>query len=81
VFPSWGLALALGILEVIFSFWLIGRPALTLMATVYAIGIWSIVYGVMQIALAIDVKHLPARADAAARDIDAATHRLDRVAS
>jgi uncharacterized membrane protein HdeD (DUF308 family) len=73
--------LALGILETGLGYWLLSRPGLTLVATVFAIGIWSIVYGVMQIALAIDVKHLPARADAAARDIDAATHRLDRVAS
>jgi uncharacterized membrane protein HdeD (DUF308 family) len=57
VFSSWGLALALGILEVIFSFWLLARPDLTLMATVYAIGIWSIVYGVMEMVFAFQIKN------------------------
>jgi uncharacterized membrane protein HdeD (DUF308 family) len=57
VLPSWGLGLALGILEVLFSFWLLARPDLTLMATVYAIGIWSIVYGAMQLVLASQLKH------------------------
>jgi uncharacterized membrane protein HdeD (DUF308 family) len=80
VLPYWGWLLALGILETVLGFWLLTRPGLTLVATVLAIGIWSIVYGALQIALSIEIKHLPARADAAARDIDNTARRLDRVA-
>jgi uncharacterized membrane protein HdeD (DUF308 family) len=80
VLPYWGWLLALGILETALAFWLLSRPGLTLVAAVIAIGLWSIVYGVTQIALAVEIKHLPQRADAAARDIDTAARRFDRVA-
>jgi uncharacterized membrane protein HdeD (DUF308 family) len=80
VIPYWGWLLALGILETVLGFWLLSRPGLTLVATVFAIGIWAIVYGVMQIALSIEIKHLPTRADQVARDIDSTTRRFDRVA-
>jgi uncharacterized membrane protein HdeD (DUF308 family) len=42
VIPYWGWMLAFGILETLFSFWLLARPGLTLVATVLAIGLWSL---------------------------------------
>ena len=54
--PYWGLMLAFGILEVGISFWLLGRPDITLVAALLAIGLWSIVYGIIQMVLAFDVK-------------------------
>jgi uncharacterized membrane protein HdeD (DUF308 family) len=41
VLPYWGLTLAFGVLETLFSFWLLARPGLTLVAAVLAIGLWS----------------------------------------
>jgi len=79
-FPYWGWLLAVGILETVLGFWLLSRPGITLVATVLAIGLWSIIYGAVQIALAVEIKHLPDRADTAASDIDASARRLDRVA-
>jgi uncharacterized membrane protein HdeD (DUF308 family) len=70
VLPYWGLMLAFGILETLFSFWLLSRPGLTLVAAVLAIGLWSIIYGVVLISLSIEVKNLSGRADVAARDLE-----------
>ncbi len=82
VFPYWGLTLAFGLLEIVFSFWLLSRPGITLVATVFALGLWCLIYGILLIALSIDLKHAPARADKAANDIDTTRNRvLDRVAS
>jgi uncharacterized membrane protein HdeD (DUF308 family) len=58
VIPYWGFMLALGIGEVLLSFWLLGRPDITLVAAVLAIGLWALVVGVTQIIIAIDVKRL-----------------------
>ena len=69
--PYWGLMLAFGIVETVLGFWLLSRPGLTLVAAVLAIGLWTIVYGVVQITLAFEVKNLPARADQAARNLKA----------
>jgi uncharacterized membrane protein HdeD (DUF308 family) len=69
--PYWGLMLALGIFETVFAFWLLSRPGLTLVAAVLAIGLWTVVYGVVQIALSFEVKNLPSRADQAARNLQA----------
>ena len=82
VLPYWGLMLAFGILETVFGFWLLARPGLTLVAAVLAIGLWAMIYGVVQIVLAFEVKNLPARADEAARDLDAVTspRRLESAA-
>jgi uncharacterized membrane protein HdeD (DUF308 family) len=71
VLPYWGLMLALGIAETVFSFWLLARPGLTLVAAVLALGLWTVIYGVIEIVLAFEVKNLPARADDAARDLGA----------
>jgi uncharacterized membrane protein HdeD (DUF308 family) len=73
VIPYWGLMLAFGILETLFSFWLLARPGLTLVATVLAIGLWSLIYGVVQIVLAFEIKNLPARAGALADDLGASS--------
>jgi uncharacterized membrane protein HdeD (DUF308 family) len=81
VIPYWGLMLAFGILETLFAFWLLARPGITLVAAVLAIGLWSIVYGVVQIALSIEVKHLPDRADEIARGVDSLPDRRHAAAS
>jgi uncharacterized membrane protein HdeD (DUF308 family) len=59
--PYWGWMLAFGILETLFSFYLLARPGLTLVAAVLAIGLWSLIYGVVQIVLAFELKSLPNR--------------------
>jgi uncharacterized membrane protein HdeD (DUF308 family) len=69
VLPYWGLMLAFGVLETLFSFWLLARPGLTLVAAVLALGFWSLIYGVVQIVLAFETKNLPARADNADRKL------------
>jgi uncharacterized membrane protein HdeD (DUF308 family) len=63
ILPYWGLFLALGVAETILSFWLLSRPGLTLVATVIAIGLWSLIYGVILTIVAVDLKNLPARLD------------------
>ncbi len=67
VLPYWGFTLALGIIEVFLSFWLLARPGVTLVALVLAIGFWSILSGAVQIVLGFDIKRLRDRA-----------HRMDR---
>src|SRR5262245_39387809 len=59
--PYWGWMLALGIVETLFSFWLLARPGPTLVATVLAIGLWTMVYGIVEIALSFELKRLPSR--------------------
>jgi uncharacterized membrane protein HdeD (DUF308 family) len=61
ILPYWGLFLGLGVVETILSFWLLSRPGLTLVATVLAIGLWSLIYGVILTIVAVDLKNLPAR--------------------
>jgi uncharacterized membrane protein HdeD (DUF308 family) len=70
VIPYWGLMLAFGVLETLFSVWLLARPGLTLVAAVLAIGLWSVIYGVVQIVLAFEAKNLSARADNVNRSIN-----------
>lgn len=57
--PFWGWILALGIGEVLVSFYLLSRPALTLVAAVLAIGLVSMFYGAVEILLAFEVRNLP----------------------
>lgn len=71
VLPYWVLMLVFGILEVVVSFLLLARPGLTLLAAVFAIGLWCVFYGVAQIALAFEVKEMPARADSIDHDLQA----------
>ncbi len=61
--PYWGLILVTGILEVVVAIYLIGRPGLTLVATVLAIGFASMLYGVLEILTAFEVRSLPQRFD------------------
>lgn len=69
VMPYWGLALTLGIVETVLAFYLLGQPGLTLLTAVLALGIWSIFYGVMEMAVAFEVKNLPNRFDEAVADL------------
>jgi uncharacterized membrane protein HdeD (DUF308 family) len=71
VVPYWGLMLAFGVLETLFSFWLLARPGLTLVAAVLALGFWSLIYGVVQIVLSFETKNLSARADNVDRKLNA----------
>jgi uncharacterized membrane protein HdeD (DUF308 family) len=73
VLPYWGLFLALGIAEAVIAIWLLQQPGLTLVATVFAIGLWSIFYGVVVIAASIELKNLPKRFEATAREFGAPT--------
>jgi uncharacterized membrane protein HdeD (DUF308 family) len=61
ILPYWGVFLALGVVETILSFWLLTRPGVTLVATVIAIGLWSLIYGVILTVVAVDLKNLPGR--------------------
>jgi uncharacterized membrane protein HdeD (DUF308 family) len=63
ILPYWGLFLALGILEAVVGVWLLYRPGLTLLATVFAVGLWAILYGIVLTAAAIELKNLPDRLD------------------
>jgi uncharacterized membrane protein HdeD (DUF308 family) len=73
VLPYWGLILATGIVETVFGFWLLGQPGLTLVAIVLAIGLWSVIYGVMQLVLAFEVKEMPNRAARLGSDLSTVT--------
>lgn len=63
VLPYWGLVLVTGILEVLVALYLLGRPDLTLIATVLAIGLATMLYGVLEVVAAFEVKNLPRRFD------------------
>lgn len=73
VLPYWGWLLVLGIVEVLLAVWLLGRPRLTLVAAVYALGFWSMFYGVAQIMLAFDIKRLHRTTSHAADEVTAMT--------
>jgi uncharacterized membrane protein HdeD (DUF308 family) len=75
VVPYWGLMLAFGIVETLFSFWLLARPGLTLLAAVIALGLWALSYGVVQIVLAFEAKNLSAHADTLNHQLAAAPPR------
>jgi uncharacterized membrane protein HdeD (DUF308 family) len=70
--PFWGLMLAYGVIETLFAFWLIARPDVTLVATVLAIGLWTMVYGVVQVILSFELKNLPRRLGTAASPVSSA---------
>jgi uncharacterized membrane protein HdeD (DUF308 family) len=71
VLPFWGLVLATGILEVVVALYLLGRPGLTLVATVLAIGLGTVLYGVLEVVAAFEVKNLPQRFDQLAGELGA----------
>src|SRR2546425_1174502 len=64
--PSWGLMLSYGIIEALFAFGLIPRPDVPLVATVLAIGLWTMVSGVVQVTPSFELKTLPRRLGTAA---------------
>jgi uncharacterized membrane protein HdeD (DUF308 family) len=72
VMPAWGLVLAVGILEVLVSFYLLSRPGLTLVATILAIGLVIMFYGVVEIIVAFEVKNLPEHLDQLTQTLDGA---------
>jgi uncharacterized membrane protein HdeD (DUF308 family) len=81
--PYWGLILAVGILEVAAAVYLLGHPGLTLVAAVLAIGLAAMFYGVLEIVMAFEVKHLPERFDELVGGVTEehdAGRMLDRVA-
>lgn len=63
IMPYWGLVLVAGILEIVVAIYLLGRPGLTLVALVVAIGFTSMLYGVLEIVTAFEVKRLPQHFD------------------
>ena len=63
ILPYWGLFLALGTVEAVVGVWLLYRPGLTLLAMVFAIGLWAILYGIVLTAASIELKNLPDRLD------------------
>jgi uncharacterized membrane protein HdeD (DUF308 family) len=78
IIPYWGIVLGVGILEVAASFYLLARPGLTLVATILAIGLTTMFYGVVEIVAAFEVKHLPRRLAQTARTVDGtSTHPLE----
>ena len=81
--PYWGVILVAGIVEVLVALYLLGRPGLTLVATVIAIGLTSVFYGVLQVVLAFQIKRLPDRFDELTGTSKGRTHTdrpLDAVA-
>lgn len=75
VMPFWGWLLALGIVEVVVASYLLSRPALTLVAAVVAIGLVTLLYGAVEIALAFEVKNLPKYFDEVTQSFDPTTNR------
>jgi uncharacterized membrane protein HdeD (DUF308 family) len=69
ILPYWGLFLALGIFEAVVGVWLLFQPGLTLLATVFAIGVWAILYGIIVTAVSIELKNLPDRLDQVERQL------------
>ena len=70
ILPYWGLFLALGIVEAVVGVWLLQQPGLTLVATVLAIGLWSIVYGIVLTTASFEVKMLPTRLEELDRELN-----------
>jgi uncharacterized membrane protein HdeD (DUF308 family) len=56
--PDWGLLLGFGIVEAALAVYLIGHPGLTLVAMVFAVGLWSITYGVVRVVTAVDLRRV-----------------------
>ncbi|MGH9085153.1 MAG: HdeD family acid-resistance protein [Acidimicrobiales bacterium] len=67
--PFWGFMLAFGIIEVLLSLWLLARPGLSLVVAVVAVGVWSIAYGAVQIAIAFDIKRMRDGASSTGADL------------
>ncbi|GAB3055691.1 DUF308 domain-containing protein [Intrasporangium mesophilum] len=63
VMPYWGLVLVAGIIEVLVALYLLSRPEVTLLALVFAVGFTAMLYGLLEIVAAFEVKKLPERVD------------------
>jgi uncharacterized membrane protein HdeD (DUF308 family) len=63
--PNWWLLLILGLLEIPLGVLALANPGATLAALVTVAGIWAVVFGVMRIVLAFEVKRLPDYVDQA----------------
>ena len=74
VLPYWGFLLAFGIIEVLVAFALLSNPGITLLAAVIAIGVWCVLYGVIEIVLAFELKRLGTGTAAAAATRHVPTH-------
>lgn len=72
--PYWGVILVAGIVEVLVAFYLLARPGLTLVATVLAVGLAAVFYGVLEVVLAFEVKRLPDRLDELTGTSEGKTH-------
>jgi uncharacterized membrane protein HdeD (DUF308 family) len=59
--PLWWFILVLGIVQVPLGIWLLRRPGMTLALMITLIGIWSIVTGIGESALAFELRKLPQR--------------------
>jgi uncharacterized membrane protein HdeD (DUF308 family) len=73
VMPYWGWAFALGIGEILVSFYLLSRPALTLAATIMAIGLVAMFYGAVEVILAFEVKRIPKHLEDFTRSVSGVT--------
>jgi uncharacterized membrane protein HdeD (DUF308 family) len=73
VLPYWGFVLGFGILETLLSLWLLARPGLTLVTAVLVLGLWALVYGIVQVVLSFEAKNLSARADRVDHELQAVT--------
>ena len=73
--PYWGLVLVTGIFEAAVAIYLLGRPGLTLIATVLAIGFAAMLYGVLEIVVAFEVRSLPQSFDDLTKRTDAVLGR------
>jgi len=63
--PNWWLLVVVGLLEIPLGVLALANPGATLAALVTVAGIWAVVFGVMRIVLAFEVKRLPDYVDRA----------------
>jgi len=58
-YPYWGLTLVRGLLAVLLGAWMLYRPGMTLLLTIFIFGVWAIAMGVLEIAAAVEIRRLP----------------------
>ncbi|HEY6583534.1 MAG TPA: DUF308 domain-containing protein [Gaiellaceae bacterium] len=59
--PHWWLVLILGVIETPLGIWAMRRPGITLAILITLIGVWAIVMGIWEIAIAFEVRKLVQR--------------------
>jgi uncharacterized membrane protein HdeD (DUF308 family) len=59
--PHWWLVLILGVIETPLGIWAMRRPGITLAILITLIGVWAIVMGIWEIAIAFEVRKLAER--------------------